>query len=111
MQVDDVGGAATVDVRQAYALVVELVAMVESCRKTLLVFKGHRDLGTEAAVTKVGPVADFAVADAHQVAKAVTAHVGEIDSLSAIGEDQTRPVLLIQCLGDAAGGTKPAFGQ
>ena len=33
----------------------------------------HRDLGAEAAVAQVGPVADLAVADAHEVGQAVAA--------------------------------------
>ena len=67
VQVDDVGGAGAVDVGQADALVVELVRVVEPGRVV------HRDLGAEAAVAQVGPVADLAVADAHEVGQAVAA--------------------------------------
>ena len=67
VQVDDVGGAAAVDVGQPDALLVELVGVVEPGRVV------HRDLGAEAAVAEVGPVADFAVADADEVGQAVAA--------------------------------------
>ena len=50
----------------------------------------HRDLGAEAAVAEVRPVADLAVADAHEVGEAVAGHVGEEDRLRAVGEDQPR---------------------
>ena len=96
MQIDDVGGAGAVDVGQPDALVVELVGVVEPGRVV------HRDLGAEAAVAQVGPVADLAVADAHQVGEAVAGHVGEIDRLGAVGEDQARAFLFVQRLTDAA---------
>lgn len=37
--------------------------------------------------THVGPVTDLAVADVHQVSKAIAAKIGEINGLSVIGED------------------------
>ena len=97
VQVDDVGGAGAVDVGQADALLVELVGVVEPGRVV------HRHLGAEAAVAEVGPVADLAVADAHEVGQAVAAHVGEVDRLRAVGEDEARAFLLVQRLGDAPG--------
>ena len=45
------------------------------------------DLGAEAAVAEVRPVADLAVADAHEVGEPVAGHVGEVDRLRAVGED------------------------
>ena len=41
----------------------------------------HRHLGAEAAVAEVGPVADLAVADAHEIGQAIAGHVGEVDGL------------------------------
>ena len=105
VQVDDVGGAGAVDVGQPDASVVELVRVVEAGRLV------HGDLGAEAAVAQVGPVADLAVADAHQVGEAVAGHVGEIDGLGAIGEDQARAFLFIQRLMDAAGRAEAFLGQ
>ena len=46
----------------------------------------HRDLGAEPAVAEVRPVADLAVADAHEVGQPVAGHVGEVDGLRAVGE-------------------------
>ena len=48
-------------------LLVELIRVVEPGRVV------HRDLGAEAAVAQVRPVADLAVADAHEVGEAVAA--------------------------------------
>ncbi len=105
VQVDDVGGAGAVDVGQPDALVVELVRVVEVGRVV------HGDLGAEAAVAQVGPVADLAVADAHQVGEAVAAQVGEIDGLGAVGKDQPRAFFFVQRLRDAAGRAEALLGQ
>ena len=105
MQVDDVGGAAAVDVGQADALLVELVRVVEPGRVV------HRHLGAEAAVAEVGPVADFAVADADDVGQAVAGEVGEVDGLRAVGEDDARALLLVERLRDAPGRAEALLGQ
>ncbi len=105
VQVDDVGGAAAVDVGQADALVVELVGVVEPRRVV------HRDLGAEAAIAQVGPVADLAVADADDVGQAVAGQVGEVDGLRAVGEDDARAFLLVERLRDAPGRAEALFGQ
>ena len=65
MQIDDVGRARAVDVGEPDAPLVELVRVVEPRRVV------HGDLGAEAAVAEIGPVADFAVADPHEVGEAV----------------------------------------
>ena len=105
VQVDDVGGAGAVDVGQADALLVELIRVVEPGRVV------HRDLGAEAAVAEIGPVADLAVADAHQVGEAVAGHVGEVDGLGAVGEDEARAFLFVQRLRDAPGRAEAFLGQ
>ena len=56
----------------------------------------HRDLGAEAAVAEVRPVADLAVADAHDVGQAVAGHVGQVDRLRAVGEDDRGPLLFVE---------------
>ena len=61
----------------------------------------HRHLGAEAAVAEVGPVADLAVADAHEVGQPVAGHVGEVDGLRAVGEDEARAFLLVERLAHA----------
>ena len=54
----------------------------------------HRDLGAEAAVAEIRPVADLAVADAHQVGQAVAGHVGQIDRLRPSANTRRGPVLV-----------------
>ena len=85
--------------------VVELVRVVEPGRVV------HRDLGAEAAVAQVGPVADLAVADADEVGQAVAGQVGEVDGLRAVGEDEARALLLVERLRDAAGRAEALLGQ
>ena len=71
----------------------------------------HRHLGAEAAVAQVGPVADFAIADAHEVGEPIARHVGEVDGLGAIGEDQAWALLFIQRLRHALRRAETVFGQ
>ena len=105
MEIDDIGRAGAVDVGQPDALLVELVRVVEPGRVV------HTDLGAEAAVAQVGPVADLAVADARQVGQAVAGQVGQVDGLRAVGEHQTGAFFFIQRLSDAAGCAEAFFGQ
>ena len=39
----------------------------------------HGDLGAESAVTQIGPVAHFTVADADEVGEAIAGQIGEVD--------------------------------
>ena len=72
----------------------------------------HRDLGAEAAVAEVRPVAHFAVADAHEVGQSVAGHVGEEDGFGAVGEDELRALVPRRGLAArAVPAPKPAFGQ
>ena len=91
-QIDDVGGAGAVDVGELDAPRVELIGIVEPWR----IVHGH--FGAEAAVAEVGPVADFAVADAHQIAEAIAAQVGEMNRVLGVGEDQARSFFFIPVL-------------
>ena len=55
----------------------------------------HRDLGAEPPVAEVRPVADFAVADPHDIGQAVARHVGEEDRVGGIAEDEPRAERLV----------------
>ncbi|MNL05681.1 hypothetical protein D3C87_1262920 [compost metagenome] len=89
-EIKDVRGAGPIDVGEAQAVAVEQVGVIEAGRLR------HGDLGAEAAITKVGPVADRAVANAHEVGQAIPGHIGEKDRLAAISEHQLRSCFLIQ---------------
>ena len=71
----------------------------------------HADFGAKTAVAEVRPVADFAVADAHNVAQAVARHVGEVDGLRAVSEDDARSVLFVESLHDALRGTEASLSK
>ena len=49
-----------------------------------------RNFATEATVSEVRPVADFTIADARDVRKAVATHVGNEDRLRTVGEYDRR---------------------
>jgi len=87
--VDQVCGTRAVDVGEQDAPGVERVGGVEPGGGV------HDDLGAEAAIAPVGPVAHLAVADAHQVGEAVAAHVGEVDRRVTLGKHQRRPGVLV----------------
>ena len=63
--------ARAVHVGQANAALGKLIRRIEPGRVV------HGDLGAEAAVAEVGPVAHFAVADTHQVRQPVPREIGE----------------------------------
>jgi hypothetical protein len=85
--------------------VIELIRVVEVRRIV------HGDLGAEAAVTEVRPIADFAVANACQIREAVAAQIGKEDGLRAVREDQSRAFLFVERLGDAPGRAEPRFAE
>ena len=85
-EVDDVGGAGAVDVGEA------IRRRRRTGRNGRRAGRVHGDFGAEAAVAEVGPVADFAVADADEVGEAVAAHVGEKDGLGAVGQNEAGPL-------------------
>src|SRR2546426_386114 len=90
--VDYVVRARAVDVGHTQAPVIELIRVVEPWSVV------HGDLLPEPAIAHVGPVADFPIADPHEVAQAVARHVGEVDRLHAVGEDQPWPLLFVKGL-------------
>ena len=101
-EIDDVGGAGAVDVRQPDAPRVELVGPVEARRAV------HRHLGAEPAIAEIGPVADLAVAHAHDVGQPVAATCRRDRSSACLREHHARAALLVQRLGDAVAGPKPS---
>ena len=72
-EVKDIHHAGAINIRQADALVVELVGVVEPRRFV------HGDLGAKAGIAQIGPVKHFAIADAHEVGEAVARHIGQVD--------------------------------
>ena len=91
-QINNIGDTATVDVSQPDTALIEQVRGVKPRRVV------HRHLGAEAAVTEIGPVADFAVTNAHEVGQSVTRKIGEVDGLGAVGKNQPRPFFFVQRL-------------
>jgi hypothetical protein len=85
--------------------VVELVRVVEPGCVV------HRHFGTEAAIAQVGPVADFAIANARDICEAVAGEIGEVDALRPVGEYDARAFFLVQCLRDALRWPETFFGQ
>src|SRR5690606_18248634 len=55
----------------------------------------QRDLLAEAAIAEVGPVADLAIAGAHDVDQSVATHVGELNRLRAVDEHDARALLFV----------------
>ncbi len=80
MQVENIGGPTAVDIGQADAPRVELIRVVEP-RRTV-----HGHLGPKAAIPQIGPVADFPVAEAHQIGEAIARKIGQEYGLRSIGE-------------------------
>ena len=87
--VNNVAAARAVDVGKVDALGVEQIWPVKDRRVA------HRHLGAEAAVAEVGPVADFVVADAHDIRKAIAAHIRKEYRLVRIGKYQLGAFFLI----------------
>ena len=104
-EIDDVGGARSVDIGQTDAARIEQILRLEP--RCIV----HRDLGAELAIADVGPVADRAVADADDVGKTVPGHVGQKNTLRSIGEDDRGAFLLVHGLDHTKGRVEPGFGQ
>src|SRR5207248_4268107 len=105
MQVDDVGRSRAVDVGQPHAPLLELVRVVEPWRVV------HGDLGAEAAIAEIRPVADLAVSNPDEVDEAIAAQIGEIDRLRLVGEHQTRAALFVARLMCLASWTESVFRE
>src|SRR5664279_500137 len=71
----------------------------------------HRDLGAETAVAEVGPVADFAIANAHEVGKPVTALVREVNRLRTFSENELRAGFFVAGLAGNFLWSKALFGE
>jgi hypothetical protein len=100
-EVDNVCRTRAIDVGQADPLVVKPVGVVEPWRVV------HDNLGAEAPKPEVWPVADAAVADADEVAGAVSTHVSKVYRLLRVGKDDCRSTLFVPRLADTAGRAKP----
>src|SRR5262249_13592135 len=99
-EIEDVGCSGSIRVGQLDTLLVEQIRRVEP-RRTI-----HGHLAAEMSVAEVRPITDLAVADPHNVRQSVTGHVSQIDRLRAVGEDDSRPILLVMRSWDTHGGTK-----
>jgi hypothetical protein len=104
-EVDDVRHPRPVDVGEADPLLVEEVGRVEPGRRV------HRHARAEAAVPEIRPVAHLAVANPDEVGQPVAGHVGEVDRVGAVGEDQAGPAFFVQRLRDALGRAESGFAQ
>src|SRR2546423_13127683 len=103
MQIDDIDDARAIEVRESNATLIELIGSVEPRRIV------HCHLGAKTAVTKVGPVADFAIPNAHEIGESVTGHICEIDRLCSICKDQGRTEFLIMRVANTLCRSKPFF--
>jgi hypothetical protein len=102
---DTVGRAGAVDVGESQARRIELIRLVERGRSV------HRDLRPEPPVAQVRPVADLSVADAHDVASAVTRHVREIDRLALGRRQHPRPAFLVDRPSSGLGRPEPVLAE
>ncbi len=105
VQVQNVGDARPVEVREPDALGIEALWSIEPRRAV------HRNLGPEARVAEVGPITDLAVANAHEIREAVAAHVREEDRLRRVGEGDARSLLLVQPVAHALGRGEAVLAQ
>ena len=85
-----------------------LIELIEIVKQRRVV---HGYLRAEPAVAQVGPVADLAVANADQIREAVAGQVSQVDGFGAVGENEARPVLLVQRLWDTFGGAESRLSQ
>ena len=65
-EVQDIDQAGAIDICEANAALIEHVGRIEPGRLV------HSDLGAEAAVPQIGPVANFSIAYAHEVGQAIS---------------------------------------
>ena len=89
-EINDVGRPGAIGIGEMDTALVEGLGIVEPGRVV------QRHLRAEAAVPDIGPVADLAVANAHEVGQAVAGHVGEIDRLRAVGENEARTFFFVK---------------
>ena len=104
-EVQDVHQAGAIDIREANAMLVEHIGRIEPRRMV------HGDLGAEAGVAQIGPIAHFAIANAHEVGQAIPRHVRQVDGLRTIGEHETRSLLFIDGLTDFLAGPEAGLRQ
>src|SRR6185503_5328917 len=92
LQIDDVGDARAIDIGKSDTYLIELIGRVEprSAR--------HRHLRSELSVTKIGPIANLAVANARKISHTIARHIGNEDRLCAVGEKEMRAFLFVEQL-------------
>ncbi len=71
----------------------------------------HGDLGAEAAITQVGPVAHLTVADAGEVGQAIAGQIGEEDRLGTVGKDEFGSLFLVEGLEHPLRRAETGFGE
>jgi hypothetical protein len=104
-QVHDISGTRAVDVGKTDA------APVEQFRRLEPGCVAHGDLGAKASIAEVGPVADLAVADPHEIGQPIPGQIGEVDGLGAIGNDELGTFLFVQGLAHPLGRTEARLGE
>src|SRR5260370_7794534 len=90
VEIKYVGGPRPVDVGQAEPSLLELVRQVENRCGV------HRNLSPKSPITQVGPVANFSVADSHDVGKSITGKIREVYRLRTIRKDQCWAFVLVE---------------
>ena len=109
VQIDQICGAAAVDISQQQSFGIKQLGMVEQGRVV------HRHLRPEAPVAEIRPVADLAAvhagADAHYIRLPITAHVRQVDAFGSIGEHHPWPLLLLPRQRHPLGALKPLLLQ
>src|SRR3974390_1205411 len=59
----------------------------------------HRYFCAEPAIAQIRPVADLAVADAHDIREPMPGHCGQEDRLGGVGKDDLGTFFFVPCLG------------
>src|SRR4029453_11153972 len=104
-EIKDIGDARTVDIGEANAALVEQIRSIEPGGIVL------RHLGAEAAIAEIRPIADLAVADAHEICQPVARHVVEVDGLRDTGQDEPWSFFLVRRLAHPLGWSEARLRQ
>jgi len=104
-QINEVCCARSVYVRQTDTALVKLIPKIEP-RSVV-----HCYLWAKIGISEIGPVTDLAVADTHEVGQSVAGHVGQVDGLGAVRENELGAFFFVECLRYPLGGRKPPLGK
>src|SRR5580658_9823178 len=102
--VDDVGTTVAIRVRQFDPPLLKQCVIVKP--RDII----HDDFGAENSIAVVMPDTYFVLSNAHKIGQAVARHVGEINRLHSIGEDDVRSAVFVGGDGNADRGAE-AFVQ